>query len=106
MKIQIDTDNKTITINEDVLFKTLMAELDKLFPNKSWEHFKLLTTPIVNWSNPIIIEPVYPPLYPTSPIYPTYPMFPWVIEGVCTDDEITTNGTINYNSGTYNVETK
>ena len=106
MKIQIDTDNKTITINEDVLFKTLIAELDKLFPNKSWEHFKLLTTPIVNWVSPIIIEPYYP-THPTYPTYPTYDTYPWILTGTTFNTNgITDNFSVNYNSGTYNVETK
>jgi len=108
MKIQIDTDNKTITLNEDILLKFLLIELDKLFPNKSWEHFTLIKTPIVNWNNPIIIEPIYPS-FSICPTYPQYSTYPWIV--IC---EMTTrvtgsideDGTIKYGSGTYNVEIK
>jgi len=101
MKLQIDTNNKTITIDENVLLKNLIEELDKIFPNGSWKYFILLTNPIINWINPIVIEP-YVPNFP----YPTYPWITYGNTGTSIDNSNTDLNRINYNTGTYNIEFK
>ena len=89
MKITIDTDNRIISVEQDVLMKTLIENLNKLFPNLEWECFTLQTNTFINtWYNPIIIDRVKPIDYPT---------YPW----------ITSSGNqlnFNYDSGTYNVQ--
>jgi len=72
MKIQLDTTNKTIKLEEDVKLDTLVKTLNKLLPNKEWKNFILQTnTTISYFTNPIIYreivkekEPYYPPSYP------------------------------------------
>ena len=94
MKIQIDTDNKTITIEEDILLTSFIDNLNSMFPNKEWKSFTLKTNVINNWNQPYII-----------PMIPTYPTYPWVTYETGSGDLIDTR-TFNYNSGTYNIEFK
>lgn len=42
MKIQVDIDNKTITIIDDVNLGDLIRSLSKLFPEEDWNKFTLL----------------------------------------------------------------
>jgi len=60
MKIQLDTKAKTIKIDEIVSFKELMTLVKKLLPNNEWQKYSIDATPMVNWSNPIIIDRVVP----------------------------------------------
>jgi len=57
MKLQIDTDNKTIKIEEKVNLFDLMNKLQMLFPNDTWKEYTLESTQINNWSNPVYIQP-------------------------------------------------
>lgn len=41
MKIQINTTDKTIRIDETVTFNDLIKQLDKLFPNEEWKKYKV-----------------------------------------------------------------
>lgn len=80
MKLQIDTKEKSIKIEETVNLGELFEKLKMLFPNDEWQEYNIMSTVINNWSNPIIIkEPYYPfvpsPIYPTVP-YPQYPTCP------------------------------
>lgn len=94
MKIQIDTDNKTIKVEEDINIKNLISLLKKLLP-KEWEKFTLKTnTTIDNWNYPYIIT--------TEPAdrngwtyYNTYSKHTGVD---CVSNDI------KMNTGTYNVE--
>jgi hypothetical protein len=66
MKIQLDTDNKTIKLDSDVKLSELIETLEKLLPKGLWKNFTLETNVTINnWSNPIVIErktvPYYPP---------------------------------------------
>ncbi|MCK9430143.1 MAG: hypothetical protein M0R17_09085 [Candidatus Omnitrophica bacterium] len=54
MKIQIDTEQKTIKIEEKVNLKTLFALLKSTFP-VDWESYDLLTDTIINWNTPQIV---------------------------------------------------
>ena len=90
MKLQLDTENKTIKIEGDVLFRDLLKTLDNLFPKKEWKEYQLITQTVINkWSSPIVV-PQYTPT-------PTYPSYPWIT--YCSN-------TKNYqiNSGTYDVQ--
>ena len=92
MKLQIDTEQKTIKVESRVLFKDLIETLKKLFPNNEWKDFELETNVIINtWSNPIIIKE-------TIPVYPKYPWY------CC--DSINENKMLCMNNGVYNVETE
>ena len=57
MKIQLDTDNKTIKLEDNVLLSKLIETLDRLLPNKEWKKFTLETNTTINhWSSPIVIR--------------------------------------------------
>lgn len=58
MKIQIDTNAKTIKLESCEKLSALFDFLTKFFPDGEWEDYKLQTnTQIVNWGNPIIVQP-------------------------------------------------
>lgn len=42
MIIKLDLEKKTIIIEQDVILKDLFEKLEELFPNKTWEQFKLI----------------------------------------------------------------
>jgi hypothetical protein len=71
MKIQIDTTNKVLKIEESVNLKELFKIVQMLLPS-DWEEYKLeVNTIIVGWQNPIIVEKPYP-VYPWyQPYYTT-----------------------------------
>lgn len=72
MKIQLDTTNKTIKVEESVSLKELTEALEKLLPNGEWKEFKLETkTVIQSWSAPIIIRERTWPHWWNSPWYST-----------------------------------
>lgn len=58
MKIQIDTDVKTIKVMEDVKLTDLIKAIKNLFPNDEWLEYKLETNTVIhNWNYPIIVNP-------------------------------------------------
>jgi|WetSurMetagenome_2_1015567.scaffolds.fasta_scaffold51908_4 hypothetical protein len=75
MKLQLDTTNKTIKIEENIKFSKLIETLKNMFPNNEWKDFTLEThTTINNWNYPII--------------YKTYPQWweqPWYCNTVNTE---------------------
>lgn len=89
MKLQLDTINKTIKIEDNVSFQELIDVLEKLLPKGEWKKFTLETSTVINnWSSPIIIEK-------TVPRYPSYPWY-------CAN---TTRATeYNLDKGQYNIE--
>lgn len=71
MRLQIDTEAKTIKLTADTKFDKLIEVLDKFFPNKEWLSYTLETNTIINnWSNPIVITPTatWPYLYGRYPV--------------------------------------
>jgi hypothetical protein len=65
MKLQIDTTNKTIKLEESIKLDTLFNTLNEMFPNNGWREFELLTNVTVQWNSiPIVIQPSYPYRYP------------------------------------------
>ena len=95
MKIQLDTELKTISIENDVNLKKLIEMLDKLLPKKEWEGYSLKTNiTINNWSSPYIIE---------RPKQPYYFENPWIIYNGTTGN-IDKNKDYCVQSGIFNVE--
>jgi hypothetical protein len=92
MKLQINTETKTIKIEDKVNLTELFDLLNKMFPNQEWREFSLETNnTIIDWKQPIVIN--YPPypnyqIYPwitipisapnTDPTYPIFPQQPWI----------------------------
>lgn len=68
MKLQIDTENKTIKIEEAVNIDKFIKMVKKLFPNNEWKEYELEVGTITYWTNPYPI--IYPLTYPTDP-------YPW-----------------------------
>lgn len=92
MKIQLDTTAKTIRVEETVNLGELIDALKALLPDNLWKTFKLETSSVIYWSNPIVIErPVYPYV---NPYYPT--PLPWI---TYTDVNVP-----HIESGVYNVQ--
>lgn len=65
MKLQINTTEKTIKIEESVNLRDLIRELDKLFPHNTWKEYTLeyyvVTQPVLTY--PDLGDP-YPIIYP------------------------------------------
>lgn len=73
MKIQIDTEKKTITLNETTNLKNLFSTVKTILP-KDWEEYELKIEPITNWVNPIYVQPIN--VFPSNPlIRPNYPWY-------------------------------
>lgn len=92
MKIQLDTTNKTIKVEDSVNINEFFEIIKKILPNNEWKEFKLETSTIINWSDPIVIK-YYNPYNPT-----------WVKQSETICD---TNGTQHIYSltpGIYNIE--
>ena len=93
MKLQIDTDNKVIKVEDKVNLGEFIKALDRLFPAKAWREFSLDTNVEIKWSSPFVI--------PYRDVYPTYPTYPWI---TYTTGDHPTPYRIDYNSGTYCVD--
>lgn len=93
MKIQLDTTNKLIKVEESVNLGEFTETLERLLPYGKWKEFKLETQTVVNWSNPIVIEP-YRPYTP-----------PWITYDADIFNENRTQADYSLNSGVYNTET-
>ena len=98
MKLQIDTINKTLKLEESVNLGELAEALNKLFPNNEWKEYKMETNTIINnWSSPIVIRE-YP--YRTYPWWSTQPYYS------TGDFQVTANagnGNFKVSKGVYNV---
>ena len=91
MKIQLDTITKTVKIVEEVNLGELLKTLQQLLPNGLWKEFKLEMNKNIEWRDPIIIRPYYPPCPPY------YNPYPWIM---CT----TTTSQMDLVSGIYNID--
>jgi len=107
MKIQLDTTDKTIKVEDNVLFKELIDVLDKILPYKKWMQFTLITNVVINhWS-----EPVYIPRY--VPVDP-FPRYPWYMnsktplgstsEGKPMDNNFMLKSDYKLEAGTFNID--
>lgn len=79
MKIRLDTEKKTIQIEDNVLLGELFKTLKKLIPNDEWKEFRIEPMVIDNtiFFNPVYVqpEPVTLPIFIPSPEYPVYPVY-------------------------------
>jgi len=91
MKIQIDTDAKTIKVENDILLIDFFEKIKNLLPNGLWKEFKLIGGKTVYWHYPNIVY-TYQYQYKQNDHYK-----PWINYG-------TAGEAINCNSGVYNVE--
>lgn len=103
MKIQLDTENKTIKVEEAVSLGELTETLKRLLPNGEWKSFKLETHTQINWTpNPIVIKE-----------YPRYRTYPWwgIQTGATEHHTYSGSPSVNINTndytmlnGVYNIE--
>lgn len=89
MKLQLDTTNKIIKVEESVNLNEFFEVIKKILPDGEWKEFKLETQTTINWGSPIVINQPYKYYYPW---YTSY--------GTATPT--TTNYTLT--SGVYNIE--
>jgi hypothetical protein len=103
MKLQIDTQVKTITVEESINLGELYQLLNEMFPDFVWKDYLLIPKVIENWINPITIpwqpQPWIVPYVPQSP----YPGATW-----WNQPYIVSNDTVMYSSdtipqSTYNI---
>lgn len=96
MKIQLDTSQKTIKIENDVNLFELFNNLKKLLPDDEWKGFTLLTnTQITYWRDPIYIQPIYKHYYEQ----------PWYYCNSTTAEyKVNNNTDYSLKAGTYNIE--
>jgi len=118
MKLQLDTVNKTIKLEEKVNLNDLFELLQKILPD-IWKEFTLEINSVINWTSPIVIKeyPIYPTTWPNYPWY-TQPHItqpytneplisqPYTINcGVTTKyDDNSINNTNLLNNGIYNID--
>ena len=90
MRLQLDTDAKTIKLMDNVKLSELFEKLEKILPNGEWKKFTLETsTSITQWSFPTIIKE-----------YPAYPSYPWYYS---TGTNLNKSD-CSFKSGSYNIE--
>jgi len=90
--MQIDTNEKTLTIEQDLKISELIEVLNKLFPDGEWKEYTLKTEIINNWAYPIIIPYTQPYTYP----------YPWIVYD--TTGEYQVQDAYTRTNGIYNVE--
>jgi hypothetical protein len=80
MKLQIDTQSKTITIEEAISFGELYDMLSAMFPKMGWRDYLLCPVEKIEiWKDPIVVpwNPA-PWIVPyTPPVIPYQPSTPW-----------------------------
>jgi len=111
MKLQLDTSEKVIKVEEQVNFGELVKTLNKLLPKGEWKTYKLETNTVINWNQyPVWTYPNYPFMYARSGILTTTDCVGVTTTGYCTTDATTTNADTPFTltsatSGTYNIDT-
>lgn len=78
MKLQLDTKNKTIKVEENVNVEEFYNVISKMFPNDLWKQFTLETNTVINYS-PWITWTYKNPYYPGDTISP-YPWYTYTSE--------------------------
>lgn len=85
MRIQLDTENKTIKIEEDASLEKLINFMQATFP-ENWKEYKVLTNTIISWT--------------TYPQY-VWPNWSWNPHQITCGASTTSN---TFTNGTYNLE--
>lgn len=83
MKLQLDTTNKTILIDQEVTFGDLLDTLETLLPNGKWAEYKLIPNTTVDWT---IGYPMYTPNI--QPLTNPAPDYPWIVTSEVQDYHI------------------
>lgn len=94
MKIQVDTNTKTIKVEKEVNLFEFMEFIKKIFPDGEWKEYNLFTETIINWSYPIVYRS-----------YPNWIIPTWV--GTTPNPKITYKSNeihVGQNTGVYNIE--
>ena len=112
MKLQINSTEKIIRLEEQVNLGELFTFLEEILPDFKWREYSIEGNVVYNVSNPIVVNPVTPyapivPIYPNVPYSPTVPNpnYPWVTYCTSKDDNDVpgiggTSFTISYTSST------
>jgi len=101
MKIQIDTTEKVIRVEEKVNLGTLYNYLRKFFPNNEWKKYSIDAHTTIQWA-PYY---TYVPIYEERPYNPYVPWITWYgADVVALGDDGSTARQFEFNSGVYNVE--
>ena len=96
MKLQLDLDNKVISLEERVNLLELYNTLERLFPQGEWKEFNIeagITVSIKSDPQPYI---PYIPIFPS----PTTTPYPWWANPVITCDSVS----YSLGQGTYKIE--
>jgi hypothetical protein len=109
MRLQLDTKNKTIKVEEDVNVEEFLKVIKRMFPGDSWKEFTLETNTVIYYSPWITWDYQYPycPQGTGSP----YPWYTWQSDtssiSINTDAGIDGRHTLTTNytlvDGVYNV---
>lgn len=84
MRLQVDTEAKTIKFDESHKLGKLMTVISGMFPNDEWQDYTLIPHIITNWVNPIYWDQL-----PWATPNPT-PFKPWYNgEITCYNIEVT-----------------
>ena len=94
MKLQLDTDTKTIKLEEKVNLGDLFNKLEEILPELKWREFELEMGSITNWVNPWVV-PIYPDRY-----YPPH-LYPWITYVGDTSEEPILS---TISTGVYNID--
>jgi hypothetical protein len=104
MKLQLDTENKIIKIEERVNLGTLIKTLEALLPKGRWREFELDTSSQINWTYPIYVPYEIP-----------WWQRPWIIYGstagysessptLSSSNEISEPADYSLQSGVFNIQ--
>jgi hypothetical protein len=80
MKLQLDTTNKTILIDQEVTFGDLLDTLEEILPNGRWAEYKLIPNQTLHWTTYQMYTPNIQPL--TNPV----PDYPWIVTANAQDN--------------------
>jgi len=106
MKIQLDTEQKTIKLDSDENLGELIRVLNNLLPKNKWKEFEIQTNVnIQTWTNPYIIKRVLAPYIPVAPWYYNN-TDPVRVLPISYDSSVidTTNKVDGLNVGVFNIE--
>lgn len=83
MKLQINSTDKIIKLEEQVNLGELFTFLEEILPDLKWREYSIEENVVYNVSNPIVVNPAIPnyiPNTPYNPIGPNYPnpSYPWI----------------------------
>ena len=73
MRLQLDTKEKVIRLEESVNLAEFFENIKKLLHVGSWREYRLETNCTINWAIPIVVK--------EEPVYPTYPVYRWITYG-------------------------